>query len=120
MTYAELNSMGISTINNIDEEKAEEIKESILANGWIGCPILIYDGQLLTGSHRLEALWMAAQEDDDIYDLEVAEDVTDIVNANIARREEEEGWAPDIDFGDIGWLLKGSWVEQYKDEIVEW
>ena len=120
MTYADLNAMGISTINNVDEEKAREIMESILDNGWIGCPILVYDGHLLTGSHRLEALWMAAQRDEDIYDLEVAEDVTDIVNDNMVKYEEEHGWVPDIDFSDIGWLLQGSWVEQYKNEIVEW
>lgn len=53
-------------------------------------------------------------------DWEVAEDVTDIVEEHILAREEADGWAPDIDYSDIGWLLEGSWVEQYKDEIAEW
>mgnify|MGYP000199394710 FL=1 len=52
--------------------------------------------------------------------LDVAEDVTEIIENAISVFEEENGYIPDIDFSNIGWLLKGSWVEAYKDEIEEW
>ena len=51
---------------------------------------------------------------------DVAEDVTEIIEEKIAQYEEENGWVPDIDFGNIGLLLEGSWVEKYSDEIAEW
>ena len=51
---------------------------------------------------------------------DVAEDVTEIVENNYKKRLEEEGWCPDIRYDDIGWLLRDSWVEEYRDEIVEW
>lgn len=110
------------TINETDADKVRELAGSIAANGWVGCPILIYNGDLLTGSHRLEALRLIDREydNDDVLNVDVAEDVTDIINANIAAREDADGWAPDIDYSNIGWLLKGSWVEQYKSEIEEW
>ena len=87
---------GMPLINDVDETKVREIADSILKNGWVGCPILVYDGRLMTGSHRLAALNMLA-EDYDI-DMDVAEDVTDIVNANIDAFYEENGWVPDLHF----------------------
>ena len=118
MTFDQISYM--AEINEVDDEKVNEIAESIKENGWVGCPILVYNDMLLTGSHRLAALKKLAEEDYDIFDLDVAEDVTDIVEAHISQREEEYGWAPDIDYGNIGWLLEGSWVDEYKDEISEW
>lgn len=118
MTFGEIAWM--HEINEVDEEKVNKIAESIKTNGWTGCPILVYNDQLLTGSHRLAALKKLGDDGEDVWDMEVAEDVTEIAEENIRKREEEKGWAPDIDFGNIGWLLKGSWVEEYKDEIVEW
>lgn len=107
-------------INETDNNKVSALMESMREHGYVGCPILVYNGELLTGSHRLEALIGLADEDDEVLDWEVAEDVTDIVESNIARCEEENGWAPDIAYDNIGWLLEGSWVEEYRDEIEEW
>ncbi len=119
MTFEEISSF--CTINPVDSNKVNEIAASIKKNGWVGCPILVYNDALLTGSHRLAALKQLADADfDDVWDMDVAEDVTDIVDANMAAHAEEYGECPDIDYGDIGWLLQGSWVEEYKDEIIEW
>ena len=118
MTYGEIERM--PAINDIDGEKVARIADSMRKNGFVGCPILVYNDQLLTGSHRQAALSMLAEEDADVYDWDVAEDVTDIVEDAFARFEEENGYTPDMDFSNIGWMLKGSWVEEYKDEIDEW
>ena len=113
-------------INEVDENKVNEIAESIKANGFIGCPILICGESLITGSHRLTALkQLAEQEDNDeffigVRDLIVAADVTDLVEEAMRRFEEENGYTPDIQYDDIGWIFKGTWVEQYKSEIEEW
>ena len=114
-------------INEVDQNKVNEIKESIKANGFIGCPILVCGESLITGSHRLTALkQLAEQEDNDeidyigVRDLIVAADVTEIVDEAIRKFEEENGYTPDIQYDNIGWLFEGTWVEEYKDEIEEW
>lgn len=118
MRYVDIAYM--SPINQTDPAHVAELKESMMEKGFVGCPILVLGDTLLTGSHRLEALRQLAQEDDRVFSWDVAEDVTDIVNQAYERRIEEEGDAPDLDYSNIGWLLKGTWVEQYKDEIIEW
>jgi len=50
----------------------------------------------------------------------VAEDVTEIVDTAIQKFEEENGYTPDIQYDNIGWIFEGTWVEQYRDEIEEW
>ncbi len=119
MKFADIEYM--SPINAVDADRVAEIAESIKANGWRGCPILVCNDQLLTGSHRLAALKMLADEEwEDIDAIEVAEDVTDIVIEHMDAFEAKNGWCPDIDYARIGGLLDGSWVEQYADEIAEW
>lgn len=126
MTYRDISRFAI--INKTDSARVNELADSMIADGWKGCPILILDGALLTGSHRLAALkeverrYMADEMDEepDVLNQEIAEDVSDIVNENIAAKEDELGYAPEIDYSDIGWLLSGSWVEAYKSEIAEW
>lgn len=117
MTFEQIEYMNL--INDVEESKVNELMDSIKENGFVGCPILVYGDMLLTGSHRLEAL-KRINDEEDIYDMEVAEDVTDIVEENISKYEEENGYVPEIDFSNIGWMLKGSWIEEYKSEIVEW
>lgn len=117
-------------INKTNQKKVEEIKKSILEKGWIGCPILINGDELLTGSHRLEALKQLndyegdKEIEDRISDIldndDIAEDVTDIVEANFQKFYEENGYYPDIEYDQIGWMLEGSWVEEYEEEIGEW
>ena len=120
MKYSDIAYMPL--INSVDEDKVRQIASSIQENGFTGCPILIYSDELLTGSHRLAALrYLEETTDLDMDELgDVAEDVTGIVEENRAKREEEGGWCPDIDYSDIGWMLTGSWVEEYRDEISEW
>ena len=119
MKFSEI--YGMYPINAIDPQKVDQIAESIKNYGWKGCPILIYNDQLLTGSHRLAALKKLDDEGEDVLDMGVAEDVTDIVNQNIDARIARDGGAPDIDYSAIGWLLAGSWIEKnFKQEIKEW
>ncbi|MGJ4851409.1 ParB N-terminal domain-containing protein [Bacillota bacterium Meth-B3] len=115
-------------INNVDAQRVRALAQSMIENGWQGCPILVCGESLLTGSHRHAALAeverMYAEDEIDEYpavlDQDVAEDVTEIVEAALSAYEEENGWVPDIDYSNIGWMLTGSFIEQYKDEIVEW
>lgn len=109
-------------INEVDQNKVNEIKESIKANGFIGCPILVCGESLITGSHRLTALQqLAEQEDNDeidyigVRDLIVAADVTDLVEKALAENPDRE-----LDTSDIGWVFEGTWVEKFRDEIEEW
>lgn len=120
MTYEEIEGRYFP-INKVEESHVLEIMESMRKNGYVGCPILIYGDRLLTGSHRLVALERLAEENDEVYDWEVAEDVSDIVNGNYSEFIEKNGYYPDIDYRDIGWLLKNSRIEDlYKNEIEEW
>lgn len=126
MTYNEIATY--HPINKVDEARVAELVKSMLENGWQGCPILVYGEEILTGSHRLAALKEIERmyNEDEIEDMpevleqDVAEDVTDIVEENIAKYIEENGETPEIAYDNIGWLLEGSWVEEYKGEIVEW
>lgn len=123
MTYNQIR--GYSKINETDENKVNELVKSMLENGWQGCPILVYGNELLTGSHRLEALRKIEDmlnndeiESAAVLDEDIAEDVTEIIERNMAAFEEENGWAQDIRLNDIGWMLKDSWVEEYKVETL--
>lgn len=114
-------------INETEEHKVNEIAESIKANGFVGCPILVCGETLITGSHRLTALQqLAEQEDNDeidfigVRDMVVAADVTEIIDTAIRNFEEENGYTPDVQLDNIGWIFKGTWVEEYKSEIEEW
>lgn len=118
MTYRQIK--GFALINDIDNDKVEKIANSIKENGFVGCPILVINDQLLTGSHRLAALKMLDENGINVDDMQVAEDVTGLVNEAFERFNEENGYYPDLDFSDIGWIFKGTWIEEYKDEIEEW
>lgn len=118
MKYREIRYYNL--INEVDEAKVKEIAESIRNNGFIGCPILVTGEELITGSHRLAALKMLDEEGDLDEDIEVAEDVTELVEEAFVRFEEENFYTPDLDCSDIGWIFEGTWVEEYKNEIEEW
>lgn len=109
-----------SQINDTDINRVAEIVESIRNNGWVGAPILVFEaaGMLITGSHRLTALNTLYDEGFDIDDLgDVAEPVDDIINAWC---EENDTCIDDIRFDCLSDIFTGTWIEQYKDEIVEW
>ena len=109
---------GFAKVNSTEAGKVEEIAESIRENGYIGAPILVAaaSGILITGSHRLAALELLADEMD-VDDMEVAEDVQDIIDAWC---EENDATADEIDFSSLASVFAGTWVEQYKDELEEW
>ncbi len=116
-TYEDIKCLPL--VNDVDEKKVSEIKESILANGWQGAPILYTNLGLVTGSHRLAALQEIEEsgEDDDVLFEDIAEDVTDIINDYCEFHDTYWG---ELDFSNLGEIFAGTWVEEYKDEIGEW
>lgn len=109
----------LSAVNDVDRVKVEEIKNSILQNGWKGAPILCTNLGLVTGSHRLAALRAIEETGDysDVLDEDIAEDVTDIVNDFCEKND--MAW-DELDFSNLREIFTGTWVEDYKDEIREW
>lgn len=124
MTFSKIQCF--APINELNTVHVEEIKNSILENGYVGCPILFFGESLLTGSHRHEALSLiadmygAGETNIDAYEIDCVEDVSEIIEEKLLKFEEENGYIKDIQYDSIGWLLEGSWVEEYKDEINEW
>ena len=122
---------GLSPINDVDPKKVEELKASMRTHGWVGAPILYTTYGLVTGSHRKAALdslrgkdWynLGSDEQEMIQYLldecpDIAEDVTDLVDAYMEETGKE--W-DDIDFADLGRIFTGTWVEEYKDSLIEW
>lgn len=118
------NISNMAPVNEVDEAKVRELAESMKSEGWKGAPILFCNIGLVTGSHRLAALQLIEREADESGELaadvlweDVAEDVTDEVNAYCER---EGVCFDDIQFDRLRDVFEGTWVEQYKDEIVEW
>ena len=111
----------LHSINNVDDELVLDLINSIMERGWQGCPILIYNGELLTGSHRLIALKNIAvlNPNEKVLQEYVAFDVTDIVNRRILELSDDE-FEYGIDYSDLGLLFEGTEIEKYKDEIKEW
>lgn len=119
MTYTEIR--GCVPVNRTNKAHVRKIADSILTNGWQGMPILTYgDTYLITGSHRLAALKLLEREQDD-YDPDelgdIAEDVTDEINEYCAANDVTIDELPYDSLSDI---FAGTWVERYKDELVEW
>lgn len=92
MTYRDI--CRYAPVNETEQAHVDELVKSMLENGWQGMPILVCGEALLTGSHRLAALNEIERmvndmeiDDAEILDEEIAEDVTEIVEANIAKRE---------------------------------
>ena len=112
-----LNILDFEPVNFVDPEKVNNIYKSILENGWSGAPILVYGNCLITGSHRKAALIKLF---DDGYNLnfECAEDVTDIIEGKIAEGMEESEIFNNLDY--LREIFTGTWVEEYKDDLVEW
>jgi hypothetical protein len=109
-------------LNAVSPDKVQELVESMLERGWIGCPILIYGESLITGSHRFAALQQIAHEHPDaaVLTQDIAEDVTDIIEGRLSEFAEEHGYIPDIEYDHIGWLFEGTWIAKYKDTLPEW
>lgn len=116
-TYFDISSL--PTVNEVDQNKVEEIKKSILENGWLGAPILYTNMGLVTGSHRLAALQEIEEtgEDDDVLFENIAEDVTDIINDYC---ESHDTYWDELDFSSLRDIFSGTWVEEYADSIDEW
>lgn len=119
MTYQDIKYY--TTINDTDSTKVSGLVDSMLNNGWVGAPILVYGESLITGSHRLAALNVIEEmvndmeiDDSEVLNADIAEDVTDIVNEYVERT------GNDIEFDCLGKIFAGTWVENHKNEIAEW
>lgn len=120
MTAMEI--INYAEINETDENRVAEIKCSILENGWKGAPILVSEmySMLITGSHRLAALKSIYDNDWD-FDLDSLGDVAESVDDILATWCEENNCAiNDIPFDCLSQVFDGTWVAEYKDEIIEW
>ena len=119
MTATEI--MYYCPVNGVDQSRVDDIAESIRVNGWTGAPILVSEvcGMLITGSHRLAALRELADDID--FDLDALGDVAEPVDDIIEQWcEDNDACIDDIRFDCLADIFAGTWVEQYKDEIVEW
>ena len=116
-TYFEISSL--PTVNDVNHDKVEALKKSILSNGWKGAPILYTNMGLVTGSHRLAALQEIEEtgEDDDVLFKNIAEDVTDIVNDYCSSHDT---YWDELDFSSLRDIFSGTWGEEYADSIDEW
>lgn len=122
--------IGFELINDVDENKVQDLVENMLNEGWKGAPILYHSSiGLITGSHRMAALNKIEEmyDNDELTEkqTEMAEmidseqdyalDVTEIVD-DWMEENPEEGF----EFDSIGMIFEGTEVEEWKDEIAEW
>lgn len=111
----------LNTINEVETEKVMALAKSIKENGWQGMPLLYSEahGQLVTGSHRRAALEMLEMDDDvDLYELgDIAENVDDIIDEWC---EANDATIDDLPYDNLREVFAGTWVEEFKNELVEW
>jgi hypothetical protein len=113
-----VNILDYEPVNPTYPEHVQEIKESIIVNGWMGCPILCYGNLLLTGSHRQAALRELAAEDYNIK-FDCAVDVTDLIDGIM----QANGWTLEDIYNNLDCLrciFTGTWVEEYKEQLADW
>lgn len=123
-----LQLIGMRPLNATEETKVNDLVSSMLENGWQGAPVLVYGEELLTGSHRITALRKIVDMCDDgeldslpdFFYEDIGEDVSDLVEEAFAKFEDENGYCPELDCSDLGWMFEGTWVEEYMNEIAEW
>lgn len=130
MTGYEIIELG--TINATDENKVKAIAMSMLEKGFVGCPILVNvsDYELITGSHRREALVYLNNMSYTCDDEEICDKIEEILNDDNCGEDVSEiveEWKNDsinayVDFpyDSLEQVFEGTWVEQYADELPEW
>lgn len=117
-TYQDIK--GLALINEVDNDKVNSLVQSILSNGgWRGAPILYTNMGLVTGSHRLAALQQIDREllDDTVLYQDIALNVTDIINQFC---EDNDYTWEQLPFDNLSMIFKGTEIEQYKDDLIEW
>lgn len=111
--------LGYEKVNGTEEEKVNEIANSIKENGWVGAPILTYGNLLLTGSHRLAAIEILAEEDFDL-NFDCAYDVQELVDEYMDENELTLQDVFNYTDGGLKNIFVGTWVEEYAEMIREW
>lgn len=120
MTSIEI--INYNPINETESNHVAELKASIMENGWQGAPILVCmaHNMLITGSHRLAALKDIYDNELD-FDLDSLGDVAESVDEILDAWCEENGCIiDDIPVDCLSLVFAGTWVEEYKDDIIEW
>lgn len=104
-----------------EPQSIDELVNAIVDSaGYNLCPILVWEDNIICGYDKFVALQTIHQSGINVKDWVVAANVTDIVNHKLLEYESEEGYIPDLDFDNVGWLFKDTWVESFKDDIKEW
>ncbi len=115
-------------INDPENDVAKDIFESIINYGWKeeSGPILVYQGRLLTGTHRLYALKELFKHNPEHYVFQqyIAWDMTEEIHKRIDDEPEDELLEKSYEIFDfsegLGKYLEGTPVEKYKEHIREW
>jgi hypothetical protein len=105
-------------VNETDEKRVEEIKASLRENGWQGPPIIVANGRLVTGSHRLQACRELDLEDacfEEIYQEENVYDASEIMDAYFAAHPDKE-----MEYIGLEEYFAGTYVEQFLIGTKEW
>lgn len=66
-----------------DQDKLQALVADMIANGWVGAPLVKFDDQLLTGSHRYRAAELAELDHIPVVDYKdvfCVDDADEIVN----------------------------------------
>lgn len=106
-----------------DQGKVDAIAEDIRQNGWHFPPILVdgEQGVVITAPHRFLALAKLRDDPEDFHDeifaADVAEDVSDIIEAWYSEDEARvDGEFPWFNLEEV---FGGTWVEEFKDGISD-
>lgn len=117
--------MAFSVPNEVDESHVRSLAESIRRNGWRGAPIIVdaESGNCITGSHRMAALKLLDEEDEedlDIADMEIAYNAHDIIQDWYERNTDGDGFFPSFPYDRLREVFKGTPVERWRESIEEW
>lgn len=118
LTFTDI--MEFSVPNDVDEGHVRQLAESIRRNGWRGAPIIVdaESGLCVTGSHRMAALRLLNEEDDedlDLQDMEVAYDAHDIIQDWYERNTDDT-----FPYDRLRDVFEGTPVERWRDSMAEW
>jgi len=83
-----------------NHDKLAALTDSITANGWTGAPLVTWDDQLLTGSHRYAAAKAAGLQDPEL----PVEDIEDIFADHDLDFAAEYEMAGEPDIGSVGFI----------------
>lgn len=102
-------------INGVEAVKVDRIAESLLRDGWVGAPIVVHEGAMVTGSHRYEALRSAGLDYQfDVPTVELADVFAEVdLDLSDAMTDEDSSEAWDSGFVFVLRALPVDTIEKY-------